>query len=172
MPKRPKNPRMPLPRWQRWGVYGLTSTLLISGGAWLIFEHFIRIESEFGTDHSPWQHRWLVVHGVAAMPMIWLIGVLWTAHIKRGWAQHKNRVTGGVLIAMFTALTLSAALLYYLSDDAWRSVSSAAHWVLGLALIVGLPGHIWWGRRHGAAARIAHSAELLAPMEMARQVIE
>jgi hypothetical protein len=148
MPKRAKSLRAPLPRWQRWGIYGLTSALLLSGSAWLVCEHFIRIQAEFGAEHSPWQHRWLVLHGALAMPMLWLVGVLWTAHIKRGWVQQKNRITGGALIAVFTMLALSATLLYYLSDDQWRELSSVAHWVLGLALMVVLPGHIIWGRRH------------------------
>lgn len=141
------NSRTPMPTWQRWGIYVLAIILTLSGTLWLYFEHFIRVESEFGAEHHPLQHLWLVVHGSSAMPMLWLTGVIWTAHIKRGWRQKNNRKSGLVLAIALIALTVSAAALYYLADEQLRSSTSTLHWLLGLALPVLLIIHIVIGRR-------------------------
>ena len=110
------------------------------------------INDDFGQSHHPAQHGVLVLHGVLAMPMLWLIGVIWTAHIKRGWRQRSNRLTGSVLGALLLIETISAAALYYLANEQWRAAASAAHWVLGLLLPIGLIFHIWLGRRRLRAA--------------------
>ena len=143
--------RMPLPRWQRLGVYLIGGALLISGIAWLYLDTFVRIESDFGLEHSPWQHRWLILHGVLAMPILWLVGVLWTAHVKRGWLHRQNRSSGGFVLAMVALLAISAAMLYYLADEPWRAAASSVHWLLGLAMVIALPVHIWCGRKAAKA---------------------
>ncbi len=150
--------RMPLPHWQRCGVYLIGGALLFSGLAWLYLETFVRIESEFGAEHSPWQHRWLVLHGALAMPMLWLVGVLWTAHVKRGWLNRQNRITGAFLLAIFALLTISAAMLYYLADEPWRAATSLLHWLFGLAALIALPVHIWRGRKAAKASAKANPA--------------
>jgi hypothetical protein len=139
--------RMPLPRWQRWGIYGLSTALLLTGLVWLCLESFVRIEGVFGPEHSPWQQRLLMAHGTLALPMLWLVGVLWSAHVQRAWVAGKNRVTGGLMLAIVALLALTAAQLYYLADERWRALASLGHWLVGLSMMVALPLHIWRGRR-------------------------
>ena len=143
--------RMPLPHWQRLGVYLIGAALLISGIAWLYLDTFVRIESEFGLEHSPWQHRWLILHGVLAMPMLWLVGVLWTAHVKRAWLNRQNRISGGFVLAIVALLAISAAMLYYLADEPWRAAASLVHWLIGLTMVIALPVHISRGRKAAKA---------------------
>jgi hypothetical protein len=150
-PRQAQSTRNQLPRWQRWGVYALSAGLVLSGAAWLWLEYFVRIQAEFGPEHSPWQHRSLIVHALLAWPALWLIGVLWSVHIRRGWRERRSRYSGATLLALFAVLSVSAMLLYYASDDRWRAISSVVHWALGLQLVLLLPLHIYWGRR---AARV------------------
>jgi hypothetical protein len=86
----PRRNVKPLPSWQRRSIYALGLTLLLSGILWLILHHYFLLDGEFGPEHRPLEHTLLVIHGSAAMPMIWLIGVIWTAHIRRGWRERRS----------------------------------------------------------------------------------
>ena len=137
----------PLPRWQRLGVYGLGFALLLSGVVWLYLEHFVRVDAEFGPEHHPAQHIMLVSHGLLAMPMLWLSGVLWTAHIKRHWHYRINRSSGVVLAVSIVLMAITAGGLYYLSSDNTRAWASVLHWVFGIAGGFLLVLHVGLGRR-------------------------
>jgi hypothetical protein len=130
MPKTPKI-SLPLPRWQKWGLIVCFMLLLSSGLVWLYLEHFVAVEGEFGPENHPWQHTWLVVHGVASPMFAWLVGVLWTAHIKRHWRARMKRTSGVLMLIGCLVAALSALGLYYLANEQWRSVTSALHWILG-----------------------------------------
>jgi uncharacterized membrane protein len=145
--KSARNAATPLPRWQRLSVYGLSVALLITGLAWLYLEHYVRSEAEFGPEHHPMQHLTLVWHGVLAMPMLWLSGVLWTAHIKRHWRYRLNRSSGVALLIVLIVLSASAAGLYYLSDEQTRTVVSWLHWIVGVLAGFVLVLHVGLGRR-------------------------
>jgi hypothetical protein len=137
----------PLPAWQRRGIYVLGLILLLSGILWLILHHYFLLDGEFGPEHRPLEHTLLVIHGSAAMPMIWLIGVIWTAHIRRGWREQINRTSGLLMLLSMALLALTAAMLYYAGNDSIRAFASITHWLVGIALALGLPLHIWLGRR-------------------------
>ncbi len=142
-----KHASAPLPSWQRYGIYSVGAALLLSGLIWLYLEHFVRIEAEFGPEHHPIQHIMLVSHGLLATPMLWLTGVLWTAHIKRHWRQRINRSSGVVLIIALVLMTLTAGGLYYLSSDFLRAWASLSHWGFGVAGAFLLALHVYLGKR-------------------------
>jgi hypothetical protein len=147
----PKSPHKrtvkPLPTWQRRGIYASGLTLLLSGILWLILHHYFLVDGEFGPEHRPLEHTLLVIHGCVAMPMLWLLGVIWTAHIRRGWRERVNRTSGMVMLLSMALLAITAATLYYAASDGLRAVASITHWLIGIALALGLPLHIWLGRR-------------------------
>ena len=126
---------------QEWLIYALGLALLLSGGAWLLLEHFVRVNGDFGPMHH-WAQPWLLkLHGVLAMFAVWGFGVLWTFHIRRAWRLRRHRGTGATMFAVMLVLALTGLLLYYAGDETLRSWSSAVHWIVGFA---------------GAAALVAH----------------
>ena len=142
--------RLRLPGWVRAWVYVGGALCALSGSGWLLLHHFVRREGEFGPEPSPFEHPSLVVHGMSGLALLWVLGLVWLPHVRRGWGKRQHRSVGGTMVALMVGLALSAAGLYYLGDERWRSVVSIAHWTLGLFAVVWLPTHIWVGRRRVA----------------------
>jgi hypothetical protein len=141
-------------RHQRW-LYGSTAVLFVSGAAWLLFRHFVRIQGEFGETAHPLEPWWLKLHGAAAMALIGVLGSLVRGHIRVGWHVGMNRPSGAVFLAANAFLVASGWGLYYVGTDQLRSWISQGHWVVGLALPPLAVLHVWRGR---TARRRAMSA--------------
>jgi hypothetical protein len=139
--------RFLLPAWVRRAVYAIGAACLLSGSVWLYMHDFVRIESEFGQEHSTLEHPLLVMHGAAAAAATWLFGLLWLVHIRRGWHARKNRRSGGTMVALMVGLCVTGLGLYYCGDETARAWISSAHWIAGLIAGLWLPIHIWRGRR-------------------------
>lgn len=139
--------RLRLPRWVRWWVYVAGTFCALSGSSWLLLHHFIRHEGEFGPEPSALEHPSLVVHGLCGLLLVWVFGLIWLPHVRRGWSRRHHRWAGGAMAALMLWLILSAAGLYYLGDERWREWTSLAHWIFGLFAAFWLPMHIWIGRR-------------------------
>lgn len=139
--------RLRLPGWVRWWVYLGGALSALSGSAWLLLHHFVRREGEFGPEPSALEHPSLVLHGVSGLMLLWVLGLVWLPHVRRGWSKRQHRWVGGTMAALMLWLALSAAGLYYLGDESWRGWVGIAHWTLGLFAAIWLPVHIWIGRR-------------------------
>lgn len=142
-----------MPTWMRRWAYGAGTTCFASGVLWLLFHYFIRHEGEFGPEAHPLGHVWLTLHGGAAFAMVWVFGLIWLAHVRRGWQRGRNLGSGVTMAILVLVLGLSGWGLYYLSDENWRDVTSLAHWALGLVAGAWLPFHIWRGRRSAPLRR-------------------
>lgn len=138
---------MRMPSWIRRWVYAAGATCLFTGVLWLLFHYFVRHEGEFGPEVHPLEHVWLTLHGGAAILVAWVLGLIWLAHVRRGWHGRRNRASGVTMACILVVLAASGWGLYYLGDEAWRATVSVSHWVLGLTGGVWLPIHIWRGRR-------------------------
>ncbi|MDR7100479.1 hypothetical protein J2X04_002860 [Lysobacter niabensis] len=139
--------RLRLPAWVRAWVYVAGALCALSGAAWLLLHHFVRREGQFGPEASPLEHPSLVLHGVCGLLLLWVLGLVWFPHVRRGWSRPRHRWVGGTMAALMLWLAVSAAGLYYLGDEQWRGWVSLAHWSLGLFAAFWLPFHIWVGRR-------------------------
>ena len=139
--------RLRLPRWIRWWVYGGGCACAATGIAWLLLHDFVTHEGAFGPESHPLEHPMLVAHGCAGLAMLWVFGLVWLPHVRRGWSRRRHRVVGGMMAALMLSLCASAAMLYYLGDERWRSLVAVAHWGLGLFAVAWLPLHIWLGRQ-------------------------
>ena len=146
-----------LPRWTRWTTYLGGALAAVSGIGWWILHHHLQREGEFGPEAHPFEHPALVVHGVVGLLLVWLFGVIWLPHVRRGWQMRHHRLVGGTMLALMLLLSLTAAGLYYLADEGWRAFAGNAHWYGGLLAVLWLPLHIVLGRakvrRRIAAAR-------------------
>jgi hypothetical protein len=120
-----------LPQGRRTLLYGIAVAAWLSGVLWLVFHHFIRVETEFGQMASPLEAWWLKLHGAAAFAALWVFGLLWGVHVVNGWTARRRRWSGGVLFGAAVALIGSSYLLYYSGHDGLRNLASTVHWVLG-----------------------------------------
>ena len=131
-------------------IYGAVALVAISGIAWIVLGFAVDAE-DFTDPLRLWRHRALVLHGVAAYGLVWLVGSLLPQHQWGGWQARRNRGSGGVLSTALLLLAISGLLLYYPPQDNWRDASSLLHQAVGLLLLMLLPLHVALGRRRHRA---------------------
>lgn len=136
-----------LPRWHEWSIYLSFGLLFATGIAWLVLDHWVRVEGEFGPEHHPAEHVMLILHGIAAYALLIVAGALIPVHIKVGWSIRRNLKTGIANAIVLAVLALTALGLYYLSAEGLRSIASLAHWLVGIIALPILLLHVIRGRR-------------------------
>lgn len=122
-----------LTRTRRLALYGTGTGLWLSGALWLVFHYFMVQQTAFGPAPHPLEHWWLSIHGLFAFGTLWMLGLLWGAHIVGGWRSGRRRVTGSLLLLMNAELTVTGYLLYYPPSDDAVSTVALLHWTVGLA---------------------------------------
>lgn len=135
-----------LPRWHEWLVYVTAGLLTLTGAAWLIVDRFGKVQGEFGPEQSPALPWLLMAHGVLAYAFLVAAAMLLPVHVRLGWNAARNRKSGLLLVSIAAVLAITGLGLYYLSAETLRSLSSTAHWVIGLALPIGLIVHVLRGK--------------------------
>ncbi|WP_219893174.1 hypothetical protein [Aquisediminimonas profunda] len=125
------------------------SILWLTGGAWLYFHYFGQVEGEFGPEVHPLEPWLMRLHGLALIPALMGVGGLLVAHIPKGWNDVPQRNIGLVLSTLLGLMILSGYLLYYVGNDFARSLTSLAHWSVGLAS----PAFFLWHYRRGKSTK-------------------
>lgn len=87
------------------------------------------------------------LHAASYFVMLFLLGALWTVHMRAGWVRRENVLSGGLLLGAFGLLALSGLGLYYLGDASLGSLALAAHLLAGLGLPGLLVAHILGAKR-------------------------
>lgn len=136
--RRPTN----LPHWQELAVYVSFGLLLATGIAWLVFDTWVRVQGDFGSEHHPAEHMVLIAHAIGAYAFLIILGAMIPVHIPLGWNQRRNLVTGVILVAVCALLGLTALGLYYVGEDRVRDWTSLIHWTVGLGALPALLLHV------------------------------
>lgn len=103
-------------------------------------------------------HRVLIVHGLSAGLVTYVLGILSMSHIRVGWQLRRHQTSGVANLILLTALVLTGLALYY-GPEASRDLTVQGHWVLGAVFAVVLLGHRlpWAERRARGATASAHT---------------
>ncbi|MBW8781930.1 MAG: DUF4405 domain-containing protein [Verrucomicrobia bacterium] len=134
---------------QRLWFHGSFAVLFLSGALWWILHRWFPVQTEFGSQENPLNSWLLRLHGAAAMIALVVLGSLLPNHVRAAWRAHRNRFSGGGMIALSAALTLTGYGLYYAAGETLRLAASLSHLGLGLAF----PGVLIWHIRRGRALR-------------------
>ncbi len=129
----------------RFAIYAVFAILFLTGAGWLVADWQKNISSE-----EIWQQGiayLLMVHGGAAMVTLLLLGALIPVHVMRAWRSRKNRVSGSAMATLNAILIVTAFGLYYLGSETLRPWMSWIHIAAGVSVALGLPVHIYLGRR-------------------------
>lgn len=137
-----------LERWHRHSIYASLLLLLSSGSVWLIVRYFMRPVSQFGASIHPLEPWAMRFHGGAAMLVLFFLGSLMNAHIRRAIKAGRNLASGLSLLAMLAILIISGFGLYYLADEFSRNLWSLTHWIVGLAAAAAFILHLLIGQRY------------------------
>jgi hypothetical protein len=128
----------------RFWTYAIFATLVLTGAIWLVADLLKDPEGEM------WQviaADMLMLHGMAAMVALVLIGAMMPLHIHRSWRAGKNRVSGALMIGVNGILVATAWGLYYAGSDLLRNFVADVHIAVGLALPALAIAHMALGRR-------------------------
>jgi hypothetical protein len=145
--KRPPSFSLRLPRWHEWLIYAVTGLLVVTGVGWLLLDRFGKVNGEFGPEPSPTLPWLLLIHGAAAYGFAIAAAMLIPVHMRLGWNAGRNRRSGLLLVAISLFLILTGLALYYSTAEDFRSTSSLAHWLVGLAMPMLVLIHLIRGKK-------------------------
>lgn len=124
----------------RLALYLGTATLWLTGVLWLVLHWFYAPRTAFGPAPHPWEPQLMRVHGLVAVAVVFLLGVVTTAHIAERWSGERRRRSGIALAVLAAVLVLSGYALYY-TTDAGHGIASFVHEVLGVGALGLSLGH-------------------------------
>ena len=128
-----------MPFWQSFTTHLIFIICAVSGVLYLLAHEF-EIKALSAENHSI-----LIVHGFAAYFFVLLFGAMMPNHIKAGWKNKRNRLSGGLMVAVMSLLLISGLFLYYGNET--RNAALWVHWVIGGGLVLLFPLHFIRGRR-------------------------
>jgi hypothetical protein len=139
------------PRLWKAALYAVLATSWLTGTTWFALHRWVRIEGDFGEEHSPWEAMLLKVHGASAMLVMVYFGYLLATHVPVGLRSKRNRLLGLTLVYAIGFMIVTAYGLYYLGGEGFRSIVSWAHTVVGFSLPLMLGLHVALGHRGNPA---------------------
>ena len=133
-----------IPFWQSFSTHLIFIICAVSGVLYLLAHEF-EIKALSVENHSI-----LIVHGFAAYFFVLLFGAIMPNHIKAGWKNKRNRLSGGLMVVVMSLLLISGLFLYYGNET--RDAALWVHWVIGGSLLLLFPLHFIRGRRANCLA--------------------
>lgn len=115
--------------------------VIVSGVAWMVLGGVVD-EQDYTDPLHTLRHRMLVLHGITAYALLWMVGRLSNLHQQGNWRAHRNRGNGLLLTAVLALLTVSGLCLYYPPHEDWHTTISLLHQGLGITLALLLPLHL------------------------------
>jgi hypothetical protein len=128
-------------------LFYLSFGILWGSGALWVLVQWVK-DAELGAARTLLQTFAMKIHGAAMLIFLVILGTLFT-HVRRGWVLRANRLSGCFNIGVNTILALTGWLLYYVSSDSIRELTSLLHWSIGLGALPLVSAHIWLGRASG-----------------------
>jgi hypothetical protein len=128
-------------------VYVAFALLWVSGCGWLVLNSFYQVTGEFGLSPHPWQPPLLLVHGLLAVPAIYLIGWVAARHASINWRASLRRSSGSAFSAVLLVLSVSGFALFFLTDDRAQRLAALTHEGIGLAFTLFALEHWLFGRK-------------------------
>lgn len=129
----------------RFCTYAAFAALFATGAIWLVADEFKASESG-----ELWQMiaaNMLMIHGMAAMLALMLLGAVTALHVRPSWRAGKNRISGTIMVTANAVLVVTASGLYYAGSDLLRTFLADVHIAAGVALPALIVTHVVLGRR-------------------------
>jgi len=133
--RQPPRQTFRISRQRRRALYGAFGLLLLTGVLWLALR-WSEMDPEV---QAPWLAWSMKCHGAAALAATFLLGTIWSAHIRHAWTRRRNRAAGGLFGASVALLLLTGYGLYYFNGETLRGLAEWVHWGAGLGT-----GWLFW----------------------------
>ena len=123
--------------WQSFSTHLIFIICAVFGGLYLLAREF-EIKALAVANHSI-----LIVHGFAAYFFVLIFGAIMPNHIKAGWKNKRNRLSGGLMVAVMSLLLISGLFCIMVMKPAMLWLP----WVIGYGLVLLFPLHFIRARR-------------------------
>ena len=136
-----------MPGRQRAAIFLILGGVWFSGAWWLVLDQFFSRRGQFGPIPHPWEPALLMLHGIAAIAGLYLLGWVTARHVARWWPARLRRASGITLSAFLMLLAVSGFALFFVSEDRAQHALALCHDVLGVAVTVFGIQHWFFARR-------------------------
>lgn len=99
-----------------------------------------------------WQNLWhlspssrisaTLIHVLFGFLVVFLLGTLWSIHMRYWWRRRQGRVTGVLLLTTFAFLILSGVGILYFGIEALVSFAAVSHALVGVLFVLPYFGHV------------------------------
>ena len=120
--------------WQKTAMFATVAGVSLSGLLWFILHDVI------SDDVGDAARLLLIVHGVSSYALLVAVGSLLPLHVRAGWRQRRNTVTGILVTATMAVLSVTALMLYYGGEET-QSVAKWIHLAFGFFCFALFPAH-------------------------------
>ena len=131
----------------RVGIHLAFGVLWLAGAAVFVLKHFFPASTEFGPAPNAAAAPLLVVHGIVAVLVTFLFGLITAAHVGAMRRVGADRASGLWLLWLVAILIVTGFAGFFLVGDSVRDWNGLLHGLLGLALIAPWLVHLFGGRR-------------------------
>ena len=121
--------------------YASLLVMAASGITWLILDNFFQLQTAIGPQKHPWQSIVLSVHGFASYFFALLLGFMISQHVIQAWAAKRYRLSGNLIIAASSFLTVTGATFLFFSIGDYESIVTWIHVGAGLTLLISVAAH-------------------------------
>lgn len=108
--------------------------------------------------HLEWQGIWhlssdyrivtTAIHVLFGFLVVFLLGTLWSIHMRYWWRKRQGRITGSFLLGTFAFLILSGVGILYFAEEMLVYLSAISHALVGLLFILPYLLHVVFKRGH------------------------
>lgn len=132
------------PRWFRSGLLAVLAMALCSGLLLTPTMLVMRAELEMPWQlDSGWRTGVAAWHAAVSLGAVWMVGALWSVHMRAGWRRRQRRGSGLLTAAAALVLAVTALCVYYMGDEVWAFWAAGAHVAVGVLAILPLVWHMW-----------------------------
>lgn len=124
----------------------LMPSMLIFKLEWEITE-LLEALMELGLANGAIRQVFSVLHATLGWIMLWMLGALWTIHLRNHWRRHENRKHGVFFSLMWLLVILSALGIHYFGDEHFSRLSSILHSTIGILLVLFFIQHRKTGKK-------------------------
>jgi heme A synthase len=128
------------------GLYRMTGLLVaalwLTGMLWLALHYFAARVDEFGVTHHPLESPVLLVHGIAALATLFVLGWFAARHAGAMSGRRHSRTSGWLLSGYLLLLAGAGCAQFFLVNETWQAAASLVHEISGAALLLPVLLHL------------------------------
>jgi len=120
----------------------LLAALWLTGMTWLGLHYFAARSDQFGVVRHPLEAPLLLVHGVAALATLFVLGWFAARHAGAMSGRRQSRFSGWLLSALLLLLAGAGCAQFFLVSETWQAAARLVHEVCGAALLLPVLMHL------------------------------